>query len=173
LTQRDRSLYKTKTALTRLSRRSRSAGISGHLRPESSVILSGIRTLAVYDNLQPIQTTLFVGSPAFRPEWEGRTEEFNATLINKIGTGAVRKIDTLDPDAICRTLREYLGNVSTRRENAFVICPLGTKPQALGVFLFLREVRDTPALIYASPLRHNQNFYSYGIGSTWTLLEPS
>jgi HK97 family phage major capsid protein len=35
-------LYKTKTALTRRSRRSRSAGISGHLRPESSVILSGI-----------------------------------------------------------------------------------------------------------------------------------
>src|SRR3990172_3238578 len=42
LTQRDRLLYKTKTALTRHSRRSRSAGISGHLRPESSVILSGI-----------------------------------------------------------------------------------------------------------------------------------
>jgi hypothetical protein len=44
LTERDRSMYKIETALTQHSRRSRSSGNAGHLRPESSVILSGIRT---------------------------------------------------------------------------------------------------------------------------------
>ena len=49
MTERDRSMYKTETALTRNSRRSRSAGITGHLRPESSVILSGIRNRGLID----------------------------------------------------------------------------------------------------------------------------
>ena len=41
--------YQVHLTQTRHSRRSRSAGISGHLRPDSSVILSGIRTTCRYE----------------------------------------------------------------------------------------------------------------------------
>ena len=68
LTQRDQPLYKTRTALTCHSRRSRSAGISGHLRPESSVILSGIRrNAAMQRNMTAI--TLFVIGEKQVPGW--------------------------------------------------------------------------------------------------------
>ncbi len=45
-------MYKTTTALTRHSRRSRSSGTTGHVRPESSVILSGIRKIRL-SNFKP------------------------------------------------------------------------------------------------------------------------
>ena len=128
----------------------------------------GDRALAVYEQIQPLKTTLAVADPPYRPNWAGRTERFNRDLLALAGGQAVRKVDALDPDGASATLAEVLGR-SGRGDFARIVCPLGTKPQTLGIYEYVRETDDPPAIVYAGPLRHNHTFYSKGLGETWVL----
>ena len=110
--------------------------------------------------------------PPFRPEGKGRTERFNQDLIIRVGDQSITKADAVDPELVCAAIRSVLGNESERSDHAKIICPLGTKPQAFGAYLYTRKAVDPPALIYAGPLRHNERFYSHGIGPTWVLYQP-
>ena len=128
----------------------------------------GHRALAVYEQIQPMKTTLAVPHPPYRSCWMGRTEQCNEDLLALVGEDGIRKVDALDPDATCEDLTAVLGGAG--RDNfARIICPLGTKPQTLGVYNYLRKTNDPPAIVYAGPLRHNHTFFSKGIGETWLL----
>lgn len=129
----------------------------------------GDRALAAYEHIQPMETTLVVPHPPYRPEWEGRTELFNRDLIQLVGDRSIVKVDAIDPASTVRGLRTCLGSEACRSPHCKVICPLGTKPQAVGVYMYTRSCNDPPAVVYASPLRHNHNFYSSGIGRSWFL----
>lgn len=130
----------------------------------------GDRALAVYEHIQPMKTTLAVPDPPYQPSWTGRTEQFNRDLLSLVDEQAVRKIDALDPDTTTETLIDILGESKSRRDDfARIICPLGTKPQTLGVYNYIRESDDPPAIVYAGPLRHNHAFFSRGLGKTWIL----
>ena len=131
----------------------------------------GDRALAVYEQIQPMRVTLAVPYPPYRPNWEGRTEEYNSDLLALVGSDAVRGVDALEPDATTETLGEILGE-SARDDYARIVCPLGTKPQTLGIYNYLRNSQDPPAIVYASPLRHNHSFFSRGLGQTWLLQRP-
>ncbi len=131
----------------------------------------GDRALAVYEQIQPLKTTLAVPDPPYRPEWTGRTERFNRDLLVLAGPQAVRKVDALDPDDASATLAEVLGG-ARRGDFAKIVCPLGTKPQTLGIYDYVRQADDPPAIVYAGPLRHNHTFYSTGFGETWVLQTP-
>ena len=128
----------------------------------------GDRAMAVYEQIQPMKTTLAVPDPPYRPDWIGRTEGFNHDLLTVVGKEEVRKIDALDPDEASATLADVLGR-SGMGDFARIICPLGTKPQTLGIYDYVRKADDPPAIVYAGPLRHNHAFFSTGIGSTWVL----
>ena len=128
----------------------------------------GDRALAVYEQIQPLKTTLAVPHPPYRPNWTGRTERFNRDLLTLAGAQAVRAVDALDPDGASAALAEVLGG-SGRDDFARIVCPLGTKPQTLGIYDYVRKTDDPPAIVYAGPLRHNHTFYSRGIGETWVL----
>ena len=128
----------------------------------------GDRALAVYEQIQPLKTTLAVPHPPYRPDWAGRTERFNRDLLALAGAQAVRKVDALDPDGASAALAEVLG-ASGRDDYAGIVCPLGTKPQTLGIYDYVRKTDDPPAIVYAGPLRHNHMFYSEGVGETWVL----
>ena len=151
-----------------------SPGLADCSRPVHLVLLLGYegdRALAVYEQIQPMQTTLFVPHPPYRLDWEGRTEEFNSDLLNLTGDHHVKRVDAIDPEATSGMLRATIGANDRRSQNAVVICPLGTKPQTLGVFEYIRGSCDPPAVIYANPMRHNKSFYSEGIGQSWILKE--
>ena len=128
----------------------------------------GDRAMAVYERVQPMKTTLAIPDPPYRSGWEGRTERLNEDLLTVVGDCAVRRVDALDPDRTADLLRKELGS-SSRGVYATVVSPLGTKPQTLGVYEYLRCAKDPPAVIYGSPLRHNHDLFSEGIGSTWML----
>ena len=127
----------------------------------------GDRALAVYEHVEPMYTTLFIAEPPYRPEWRGRTEELNEDLLALNGPEQLKYVDGLDPDASAAALTELFST----QPGAFakLICPLGTKPQTLGVYSYLRTAVDPAAIVYASPLRHNHAFYSHGIGDSWLL----
>ena len=131
----------------------------------------GDRSLAVYEHIQPMQTTLVIPYPPYKPAWEGRTEKFNATLFAIIGNQPIEKVDAIDPDEATTSLIHILGKGNVRSPHAKVICPLGTKPQTLGIYSYARACIDPPAIIYASPLRHNHDFFSHGIGNMWILKQ--
>ena len=128
----------------------------------------GDRALAVYEQIQPMRTTLAVPDPPYRTDWVGRTERFNRDLLTLVGEREVRKTDGLDPDAARATLAEVFGGAG-RSGVARIVCPLGTKPQTLGIYDYVRQADDPPAIVYARPLRRNHAFFSTGTGRTWLL----
>lgn len=132
----------------------------------------GDRALATYEILQPMKTTLVVPDPPFQEEWRGRTEDLNQELIAVLGTAAIRRTHSLDPEAAYSLLVDVLGASDKRGEYARVICPLGTKPQAVGAYLYSRAAIDSPALIYTGPLRHNHSYFSRGLGRSWVIYRP-
>jgi hypothetical protein len=129
----------------------------------------GDRVLATYEHVQPMQTTLVIPYPPYQPSWAGRTERFNADLLGLVGKEAISKVDSIDPEETCKALEHILGDKKQRSLHAKVVGPLGTKPQTLGIYSYVRECSDPPAIVYASPLRHNHEFFSHGIGKTWLL----
>ena len=132
----------------------------------------GDRALALYEHIQPMYTTLIIPSPPFRSSWSGRTERFNEDLLKIVGNTCTKNVDPIDPEATEYSLIKILGDGNKRSHQAKVICPLGTKPQTVGIYLYVRRCIDPPAIIYASPLMHNHEFFSYGIGKTWILKQP-
>jgi hypothetical protein len=129
----------------------------------------GDRALAVYEHVQPNRTSLLIPHPPYKPEWEGRTEEFNSQLLAVAGNGCTQRVDAIDPDAACEALKTLCGPPLKRSHDARIVVPLGTKPQTLGIYYYVRQCADSPAVLYASPLRHNHEFFSHGIGRSWIL----
>jgi hypothetical protein len=127
----------------------------------------GDRALAVYEHIQPMRTTLVISHPPYNPEWTGRTEKCNIYLINLVGEDHVKKVDPIDPDETKAALVRIFDECDKWGEYAKIVCPLGTKPQTLGIYNYVRECSDPPAVVNASPLRHNHEFYTQGIGVTW------
>ena len=131
----------------------------------------GDRATAIYDHIQPRRTTLIVPHPPYRPEWAGLTQRFNSALIDLVGPEHVHYVESIDPDIVALQLQKIVGASDSRSETATIIAPLGTKPQALGTFVFSQDRVDRPAIIYASPLRYNNRFYSQGVGRTWIIKD--
>ena len=132
----------------------------------------GDRALAVYEHVEPMHTTLVIPHPPYQPSWIGRTEKFNSDLLAVVGKEFAEKVDSADPDATRAALTKILGDSNKRGQYAKIISPLGTKPQTFGIYSYIRECADSPALLYASPLRHNHGFFSHGVGNTWILKQP-
>ena len=131
----------------------------------------GDRALAVYEHVQPMQTTLALPSPPYKPSWIGRTEVLNADLLAIVGKHLAERVEPIDPAAVRNSLAKILGPESERSQFSRVISPLGTKPQTLGIYSYIRKCIDPPAIVYASPLRHNHEFFSHGIGNSWILQD--
>ena len=132
----------------------------------------GDRAFATHAFLQPRRTTLIIPYPPYREEWKGRTEEFNHNLIAVVGENALKNADALDPESSLEVLETVFGPVEHRAEASRAICPLGTKPQIVGAYLYIRNSVDPPAVIYSGSLRHNHSFYSSGVGRSWIIHRP-
>ena len=142
-------------------------------RPTLLVVFLGYdgdRARAIYENLDPDEVRLVVPRPAYRPEWEQRTEHMNRGLIDLIGEGALRYADSRDAQEVADQLATEILPPAVLEEYRCSVAPLGTKPQALGLYLFWRQVPRSFSIIYAQPLMHNEAFYSTGVGPTRLLL---
>lgn len=144
-------------------------------RPLHAVMFLGYegdRAFATYELLQPKKTTVIIPDPPFNPAWTGRTESLNANLLSTIGQYSMARADSLDPESSLAVLTHVLGDPSARSEFSRVLCPLGTKPQTVGAYLYVRDAVDPPAMIYSRALRHNHSYYSRGVGTTWLIHRP-
>jgi len=128
----------------------------------------GSRAMALYADLDPAECILLIADPPYKKEWKGRSEELNKEIINIIGKSKIKYIDSRNPLKVELQLRKILTSSKYKSYN-HIISPLGTKPQTIGLFLYLLKALSNSILIYGSPLRHNNLFYSKGIGRTWEL----
>jgi len=128
----------------------------------------GNRALALLEDMDPTESLLLIARPAYHKEWEGRTEQMNSEIINIVGKSKIKYIDSRNPVLISRQLFDILSNPQYSNYN-HIISPLGTKPQTLGLYLYVSSKRNNATLIYGSPSRHNEPFYSHGIGRSWIL----
>jgi hypothetical protein len=127
----------------------------------------GDRAMSLFQTIEPNETILIVPRPAYRTEWEGRTEQLNGQLIALLGQESVAYADSRDPVEVKKSLEEVLCGRFSANAWTLVITPLGTKPQTLGLYLHWRERPNCSTLVYAQPLRHNERYYSVGSGPTW------
>jgi hypothetical protein len=128
----------------------------------------GDRALALLEEMDPTECLLLVAKPAYHAEWEGRTEEMNREIINVVGESKIKYIHSRNPVLVFHQLRELLSSSKNLQYN-HIISPLGTKPQTLGLYLYLSTHPSNTVIIYGSPSRHNELFYSKGIGRSWVL----
>lgn len=127
----------------------------------------GNRAMGLLENIDPTECLLLIPRPAYNPEWEGRTEEMNKEIINIVGQSNIKYINSRDPVLVAEGLKSILSNGYSKYN--CLISPMGTKPQALGLYLYWSANPTNTSLIYSAPLRHNDLFYSEGIGRTWML----
>lgn len=132
----------------------------------------GDRAFSTYDILQPQRTTLVVPHPPFRESWVGRTEKLNGKLLAAVDDQRnVKRADAIDPSSAKAMLTEVFGRPAAYSGFGRTVCPLGTKPQALGAYMYIRACSDPPSVIYSRVLRHNHHFYSRGIGRRWLVKQ--
>ena len=143
--------------------------------PDKPVLLvimlgyEGDRAMALFQAIEPNETVLLVPKPAYRREWEGRTEDLNRQLVSLLGQDAIAYADARNPLQVKNALAKVLGTRYPTNDWTCLVSPLGTKPQTVGLYSFWRENPDSCAIVYAQPLRHNERYYSEGSGPTWEL----
>lgn len=128
----------------------------------------GSRAMALYENVDPTETLLLIADPPYHSAWERRTEDMNKEIINIVGSSKIKYIHSRNPVLVATQLYEILSDEKYLEYN-HIISPLGTKPQTLGLYLYFATNPVDTILLYGAPLRHNELFYSHGIGRTWEL----
>ena len=130
------------------------------------------RALGLWQSIEPHKTIAVVGRPAYRHEWEGIAEALNAPLLRGLEDTNVRYVDPRNPVATYEFLRKEITEGSWPSGTNFFIAPIGTKPQVVGLYSFLRDFEGAATVVYASPIAHNHEYISHGIGQTWELPVP-
>lgn len=128
----------------------------------------GSRAMALYDDIDPSECLLLIPDPPYHPEWRGRTEAMNQEIIGTAGASKIRYIESRNPVKVSFQLKEVLSSPKYKEYN-HIISPLGTKPQTLGLYAYLSTCSANTIVEYGAPIRHNDLFYSTGIGETWVL----
>jgi hypothetical protein len=128
----------------------------------------GDRALAIFEEMDPDDCLLLIARPSYHEQsWEGRTERLNKEVINMVGKSKIRYIDARNPVTVHQQLNDLLSSPTLQNFN-HAVAPLGTKPQTLGLYAYLKTNPSNTIVIYGSPARHNK-FYSQGIGRSWAL----
>jgi hypothetical protein len=135
----------------------------GSNRPSKDTLLvlflgfEGRRAQAVWERLEPNVTIAVVPEPTTRPEWKGRAEEQNRYLLSCLPKENIIYSPATDPTATYETLRELIktSRFSPHKYN-YLVSPVGTKAQVLGIYHFWRRYPYLATIVYAEPGRYRQ-----------------
>ncbi len=130
----------------------------------------GDRAKAIHNFCEPDEAVLVVPKPAFYPSWEGKTERMNNTLLKMVGKNNLKHADPTIINNVINTLEGIRQKYSLTKFR-WTVVPMGTKPQALGLYLFWKKHPNSFTILHADPLKNNPSFSSVGIGKTRLLLE--
>jgi len=129
------------------------------------------RATSVWKNLNPQRTLCLITSPRDgNEEYLRYAEKNNAQLLSQPGVD-VRQVAADNPFSVRNVLEDlYEG---TKGMYNLVIGPFGTKPQAVGVFLYWLE-HPKAQVVYSFPIEYTKSYLKRRAGQTYLLpLSPS
>jgi hypothetical protein len=124
-----------------------------------------MRAWSLIDRFSADINWLFLTNPGSRDDWNGYCEQYNRRLLREIP----KKDDmpALNPKAVSATLEKHITTDLMDTHNLF-ICPLGTKPQVVGILYYCLNHPEVPVnFITTTAVEHNIPFYSWGVGETF------
>jgi hypothetical protein len=133
----------------------------------------GDRALGVWQAVEPHRTIAVIPSPAYRPEWEGVSERLNAALLAPLEEESIRYVDPRNPWATYRLLCDITKDARFFADTNFFVSPVGTKPEAVGLYSFCRDYPDACTVLYSANAEHTKAYISRGIGEIWQLPLPA
>ena len=102
------------------------------------------------------------------PSLCGLSKKFNEAIIYLVGQNNIEKIDSMNPLKISAQLSTYFSKITFANKN-IIIAPLGTKPQTVGLYLYLKNRPQNKIICYAAPRIRNEIENSIGVGESWVL----
>ncbi len=150
----------------------------GSLSPEAEKILflilgfEGNKSEYVWEILSPKKTIVLIGDPPYELSFIEEAKKRNDFFFNKPRSDILgERIHTSDLESIFCKLESlylrYFKKEVTSNNVDILVCPLGTKPQSLGTYMFAKKYSDVP-IIYVSSAYYFTEKYSKGIGETIT-----
>ena len=130
------------------------------------------RVLGLWQSIEPHKTIAAIGYPPYKAAWKGVSEHLNAALLAGVPEGSVYQVDPLNPLGSFAFIRRIIEESRVRDRNNYYLAPLGTKPQAVGVYLYTRAFPRHATVVYASPLARDDEYITVGFGPTWRLPYP-
>jgi hypothetical protein len=101
--------------------------------------------------IDPACASAVFGVPAFRPGWEVNAFANNARLLRERGIGSsIYYCGANDPATTFRLLDKIYSEKNSGQR--LFVAPIGTKPQAIGLAIFLAAHNDV-GLLYDHPIR--------------------
>jgi len=150
----------------------------GSLIPEAEKILvlvigfEGNKSEYVWELLSPKKTHVLIGDPPYDPSFIEEARKRNSFFFNNPGVDIIEeRIHTSDLESIFNKLEslylQYFKKEGAVEDFNMLLCPLGTKPQSLGTYLFAKKYSHVP-IIYVSSAYYFTDKYSRGISETIT-----
>jgi hypothetical protein len=130
------------------------------------------RSLAVWKHFNPAKTiTLITNPPRYGNLSYLRYAEKNNSYLLSQPSVEVRNVSADNPYAVRKVLEAIYGEI--RGSFNMVIGPFGTKPQAVGIFLFCLE-HPKVQVVYSFPVKYTRSYLWRKPGPTLLLpLNPS
>lgn len=130
----------------------------------------GRRAQALWEHLEPNITIAVIPDPPYKPEWRNRTETQNRYLLSCLNRGRVLKSHSREPEDTEGLLKNLVSSELYRATSYnYLIAPLGTKAQLLGLYRFWRRNPGFATVMYANPVRYREERASHSVGRTWLL----
>jgi hypothetical protein len=146
----------------------------GNTSPSKDTLLilflgyEGRRAAAVWEHLEPNVTVAVIPDPPYRESWQGRTEVQNRHLLSCVPRECVLRSHSLDPGDTVRLLSALIdGDLYPASRYNYVVAPIGTKPQTVGLYRFWKQNPRFGTIVYAEPTRHKEEEDTFPAGRTW------
>jgi hypothetical protein len=137
----------------------------------------GKRAISLWNEIQPHVTVPIVPSPSVKEEWDKRVMSQNKLLLSTLNLDldAIERVSPLDTDSTKELLLRLTKATSGRskilkqKDYNYIIAPLGTKPQVLGIFKYWRLFPNNFSIVYPSPIQYKNTPTSYPTEHVWLI----
>ena len=137
----------------------------------------GRRALALWQELQPNVALPIIPFPSVKAGWNEKVQNQNKLLLSTLNLSweDLEKSSPLNPDDTkelllrLTSLKPGQNNILKHSNYNFMIAPLGTKPQVLGIFKYCRLFPDKISIAYPSPIKYKDLPESFPTESTWLI----
>lgn len=131
----------------------------------------GKRAISLWNELQPHRTVPIVPYPSMKKEWEKKVQNNNKLLLSTLNLSwdEIEKADAINPE----DTKNLLIKLTQSNQYNYIIGPLGTKAQVLGIFKFWRLFPNAVSIVYPSPIKYKDVPYIYAPEHVWLIDRSS